>query len=149
MALQDNSLKDGLSTFITFSLDANVVLYEKEMNPPGKDMGEKIDTTSMRNGAVRTAWAKSLYTLTPITIQCSYDSDAYNSVGDRGSMLGVNQLMTATLPDSSTIDFWAFIKHFIPKPHKEGEQPMAEVVLEPTNYDDSFNETEPVFTAAP
>jgi hypothetical protein len=61
-------------------------------------------------------------------------------------MLNVNQLITLTFPDGTTIAFWGWISEFQPDSHKEGTMPLADLTLIPSNQDNSYAETAPVIT---
>ena len=138
-------LDDGHSTTVTFADTPTVKFWEKEVTPPGMDAGGPIDTTTMLNTLYRTFAPKSLITMTPLTETAAYSvgvfSDILNSIK-------LNQLITVTFPDSSTVAFWGFVDKFTPNALVEGEQPTAEVVIQPTNQNAAGVETAPVVIAA-
>lgn len=136
-------LEDGFSTTISFSGASSVLLWEKEVQPPGIDAGGAIETTTMRNTAWRTFFPKSLKTLTECTVHAAYDPDLYTTIL---TMLGVNQQITIHFPEATTVQFWGFIDKFIPGQLKEGEFPIAEIKITPTNQDGSLIESPPVVT---
>ena len=143
-------LNDGYQTTITFTssqissgVTISNIMEEKEVPPPGIAGGGAIDTTSMRNSAWRTAAAKSLKSLQPITLVVAYDPDLYDEMIN---MVNDNQEITITFPDGSTLVFWGFVDEFVPNALTEGEQPTANVTIVPTNKDDSGSETAPVYT---
>lgn len=138
-------MDDGFSTTITFSEDSEVVLYEKNVTPPGVDGGGEIDTTTMRNAIWRTKQPKKLINLSPASLTVAYDTDAYDNIT---GMINTNQEITVTFPDDATLVFWGWINTFMPGEITEGEQPTAEVEIIPSNHDDDGVETAPVFTPA-
>jgi hypothetical protein len=134
-------LDDGFSTTLTFSLSSTVEIYEKTVTPPGQEGGEEIDTTTMLNSAWRTFSPRSLVTLTPVTAEVAYDPAAYTSIL---AMLNSNQQVTVNFPDGSSIQFWGFIRSFVPGTNVEGEQPTATITIVPTNQDNAGAEQAPV-----
>lgn len=138
-------LDDGFATLIEFAEDPSIAFWEKTVTPPGIDGGGAIDTTTMRNTAWRTNAPKQLVTLTNSSLTVAYNPECYDSVL---AMVNVNQLITITFPDGSSVAFWGYINTFVPGELTEGEQPTAEVEIIPTNTDDSGAEIAPNYTAA-
>ena len=128
-------LTDGYPTRVTFSsADSGEELYfkEKEVTPPGIDVGEMNDVTNMRNETWRTAQFKKLKTLLEAGMQCHYDPRFLDGIL---SMIGENQQVRITMPDNSFWLFWGGIRSFVPSAHKEGEPPTAQVAIGVTNHD--------------
>jgi hypothetical protein len=140
-------LRDGFSTQISFAENPTVKFFEITVQPPGIDGGGANDTTTMRNTALRTMQPKQLKSLTPMTFSASYDSEVFD-VDEVFAMINVNQLITILMPDGSEYAFWGFLNSFIPGAHQEGSQPVATLNIIPTNQDDDYVETDPVYTPA-
>lgn len=138
-------LKDGYSTIIGFAENPTIYLNmkEKTVKPPGYDGGDEIDTTTMRNETVRTFAPRSLLTLTESTFTAAYDPDV---MPELEAMINVNQLITVTYPDLSTLAFWGYLKTAEPSDHEEGSQPTLECSIIPTNEDENGDEILPVET---
>lgn len=139
-------IDDGFSTTISFSEDSDVQMWEKEVTPPGVSGGGENDTSTMRNTAWRTKAPKSLKSLSECSFSAAYDPAVFDEIV---AMVNVNQLITITFPDGSTLEFWGWLDEFTPGANTEGEQPTADVTIIPSNQDDSLVETAPVFTPAP
>jgi hypothetical protein len=141
-------MKDGFSTTISFSAGGSgamgITILEKTVTPPGMDGGDAIEVTTMRNTNWRTKWPKSLKDLTDCSFSAAYDSAAYD---DLLFMLLVNQEITITFPDESTLAFWGYLKSFIPGENAEGVEPIAQCVIVPTNLNNSDVEQDPDYTA--
>ena len=60
------------------------------------------------------------------------------------AMVNSNQLITITFPGAETLAFWGWIDEFTPNAHVEGEQPTAELTIQPSNQNSSGVETAPV-----
>lgn len=133
-------LDDGFSTVITFANATTISFWEKEITPPGMDAGGPVDTTTMRNVLYRTMNAKHLITMTPMTFVAAYNSGVLDDVVNQ---LGKNQQITVTFPDGRPWTFWGFLDKFQPNALKEGEQPTAQVTIQPTNQNASGTETAP------
>jgi len=142
-------IDDGFSTTIAFGDQASgtgpgITFWEKEVTPPGMDAGGANDTTTMRNILYRTRAPKQLITMTPTTLVVSYDAVFYDDII---AMIKVNQLITITFPDTSTVAFYGWLDKFLPGNIVEGEQPTATVTIEPSNQTDAGVETAPDYTA--
>ena len=127
-------IDDGYQTLITFSASGSVAFYQKEVTPPGMDGGGSVDITTMLNTRYRTMNPKHLMTLTDMKLTAAYDPVVYTSIL---AMLQMNQQITVTFPDGSTVQFWGYIDKFIPGALVEGQQPTAEVTIVPTNHDNT------------
>jgi len=117
-------LNDGYQTLISFSVGASagVQFWEKNVTPPGMDAGGANDTTTMRNTLYRTKAPKQLITMTDMTLTVAYDTELYDSILD---MIKVNQLITITWPDDSTLAFWGWLDKFTPVQVAEGSQLLS------------------------
>lgn len=127
-------LKDGFPTKITIEDDPDISFWEKTVQPPGLDGGDKIDISTMHNTTYRTYIPRSLKELTDGRCRVAYDPDIYDEILAR---INVNDVITITFPDGSTLAFWGFIRTFEPQEIAEGGQPEADVQFSPTNYDGS------------
>ena len=139
-------LNDGHSTTYEFSVAPSVLFREKEVTPPGIDGGGPNDTTTMRNVEWRTRQPKALKTLTESAVTVSYDPAVYDDIL---AMINVNQLITLTFSDGSTLAFWGWFNNFTPGACVEGEQPTADCTVVPSNQDSNSDEVAPVYAAAP
>ncbi len=138
-------LDDGHSTTVAFTDLPAVKFFEKEVTPPGVDGDGPNNTTTMLNTVYRTMAPKKLKTMTEMTLTVAYDPAVYTDiVGVSG--VNNNQLITITFSDSSTLAFFGWIDKFIPGTIVEGEQPEAEVTIQPSNQNASGVETAPVHT---
>jgi len=141
-------IDDGFATTITFADQGSgtgpgITFWEKEVTPPGMDAGGPNDTTTMRNLLYRTKAPKKLITLTAMTLVVSYDAVFYDDVL---AMMGDNQLITITFPDTSSVAFYGWLDKFVPGNVVEGEQPTATITIEPSNQNAAGVETPPDYT---
>ena len=137
-------IDDGFATLIEFAEDSDVQMWEKEVTPPGIDGGGENDTSTMRNTAWRTRSPKGLKTLTESSLVVAYDPAVYDEIV---AMCNVNQAITITFPDDSTLVFWGWLNEFTPSAAVEGEQPTADVTIIPSNQDASGDEIAPLYSA--
>jgi len=138
-------LDDGYQTLISFANNPTVHFWEKSVTPPGMDGGGPTATTTMHNTQLRTFAPKFLVTMTEGSMVCAYDPVVYDEIIT--NLLNQNQLITVTFPDGSTVQFWGWVDKFTPNEHTEGEQPTANVSIQPSNQNDSGVETLPVYAA--
>lgn len=135
-------LLDGYRTLITFSLVSSVKFYEVEITPPGLEAGGSIDQTTMRNNRWRSFSPKALITAAEAQAVVSYDSAYYTQAL---SMLGINQQITFTFPDTHTYKIWGWLDSFVPGSLKEGNRPTATCKIIPSNHDNNATEQAPVY----
>ena len=137
-------LDDGYSTKIAFAADPDVSFWEKDVQPPGLDGGDAIETTTMHNTTYRTFSARSLATLTEMSSTVAYDPDLYD---EALALINVEGSISVHFPDLSTLDFFGYLKSFAPSALEEGSQPVATITIVPTNYDTANAvEASPVMT---
>ena len=142
-------IDDGHGTTVAFGSQPSgtgpgITFWEKEVTPPGMDGGGENDITTMRNTTYRTRAPKQLVTMTEMSLSVSYDADFYDDIL---GMINVNQLITITFPDTSTVAFYGWLDKFVPGNMVEGEQPTADVTIVPSNQNVAGVETAPVYTA--
>ena len=137
-------LDDGFSTLLTFSEDSNVQMWEKGVTPPGVSGGGENDTSTMRNTTWRTKSPKGLISMMPASATVAYDPAVYDEII---AMCNVNQQITVTFPDDSTLVFWGWIDEFTPNEAVEGEQPTADLTIIPSNQNAAGTETAPVYSS--
>ncbi len=142
-AANELRLDDGFSTIITLENLPTIKLFEREVTPPGFTSGGPIETTTMRNLAYRTSAPRKLKSLTPVTATVAYATIALTQIW---AQIGVNQLITITFPDGSTIAFWGWIEAFTPANHTEGAQPTASLTVQPGMRNSDGVEVAPVYT---
>jgi hypothetical protein len=135
-------IDDGFSTTILFTAAPTALLiFEKTITPPGFENGGAIDTTTMLNTAYRTMAPKKLKTLTEMSFTAAYEPGAYTELL---GILGVNDSIVITFPDSSTLTFYGWIDAVAPNELVEGEQGTLDITVIPSNVDTSGAETAPV-----
>lgn len=141
--MADNTLRldDGFSTLITFAYAPTIKLWEKEVTPPGMSQGGPIDTTTMRNTSWRSMAPRALKTLTTVSATVAYATVIFD--GTILAQLGVNQLITISFPDGSSLVFWGWLEEFTPGANVEGEQPTATISIQPSNRNQQTGEEAP------
>lgn len=137
-------MPDGYQMEIVFASVPNLAIWEKAGKPPGIDGGEPINTSTMINAAWHTMSPRHLKTLTPFTISCAYDPDVLITMY---SLVNFKDAITFLFPEASTLAFWGFLQKFEPEELKEGEFPLANCTICPTNWDPNNNtENGPIYT---
>lgn len=126
-------LTDGHSSKIAFARDTDVKFWEVSGSPPGIEGGDAIDITTMHNTVWITKAPQELKTLTASTWKVAYDPTVYDEIID--NLLNQEGSITYEFPDGSDLDFFGFLRSFIPDEHQRGVMPTATIVIEPTNYD--------------
>lgn len=138
-------LPDGFVSKITFSQDVDINLFEYTTKPPGIDGGEPIDQTTMFNAAYRTMAARQLKTLMPVSYKCAYDPQV---VTEMLAQTNVNQTITQSFFDGSTLAYYGFPQKIEFDELVEGTRPSCTVTIVPTNFDPANRvEAGPVVTS--
>ena len=133
-------LDDGFSTIITLANIPSVKIYEKEVTPPGLTGGGPIDTTTMRNDSWRTMSPKSLKSMTALTAVVAFATEAIQVIQEQ---ININQLITVTFPDNSSLTFYGWVDEFTLGKFSEGEQPTATLTIQPSLHDAAGAEVAP------
>jgi len=138
-----NIVVDGHAT--TISLGATT-LQEVSISPPSISSGGEIDVTTMQNSAWRTKAPKQLHELGEVSFSALYDPA---QIGTYLTGVGVNQAITITFADTSTLVFYGWVDSFSPSEISEGEAPTADVTIVVSNQNGSGTtpgaETAPVY----
>ena len=139
-------IDDGHPTTITFSANASdiaLLMWEKELTPPGISGGGPNETTTMRNVSWRTNAPKQLRTLTPARVVVAYDPEIYQEIVE---MINQNQSIVIDFPDGSNLTFWGWIDELTPNPVVEGAQPTCDISIVPSNQDAAGAEIAPAYS---
>ncbi len=138
-------LDEGYQTLIAFASNASVQLWEKSVQPPGMDGGDPVETTTMHNSTYRTMAARKLITMSPVEVTAAYDPAVYDAIV---ALINVEGAITVHFSDGSSLSFYGFLQTFEPQAIEEGEQPEANITIQPTNTDPTDgSEAGPVYTA--
>jgi len=130
-------VRDGWSSKITFSTTQStteVYLYETGVTPPGLVGGGAGDFSTMRNVKYRTKQPKTLIDMSPASFVGAYSVDVYSELVD---VVNVNQEITVTFGDGSTLTLWGWLDEFTPNEMVEGEMPTANMTVIPSNWNGS------------
>lgn len=138
-------LTDGYRSLVTFSLDPNIELWEKSITPPGLDGGDAIDTNTMHNDRFRTMASRALITMTEMSFTSAYDPIIYTRILD---VVNVEQTITLTFPDGSTMAFYGFVRVLDFGELVEGTFPEVTVTIQPTNADPTTKTEEALVLAS-
>ena len=137
-------LDDGYQSLITFAVDPDVAFWEKGVQPPGIDGGEKIDVTTMHNTTYRTSTARSLKEVTDGQVTAAWDPRVYPQII---ALINVETTITVKFSNGDTLAFYGYLQKFEPSELKEGEHPEATLSFVATNRDPSTGAEEaPVLT---
>lgn len=138
-------VNEGQGTKVTFGRLPTFSIWEKTIKPPGIDGGEPVDTNTMFNLVWRSMAPRVLKTLTPLTFTGTYDPNYFNQ--GVNTLVNVNDQITVTWRDGTTLAFWGYLQKIDPKDVEEGKPCEAEVTIQPTNTDNTGAEQGPVLTS--
>lgn len=128
-------LANPFPTFITFSLDDDIALWEVSTGLPGPEGGEPIDTTTHRNIAFRSKDPRKLQEIMAAPVEVAYDPEALLSII---AMINKNQQITWTFSTGGTWTIWAYLRSFKPNPMTiDDKMPTASCEIVPTMHDNS------------
>lgn len=138
-------LENSFPIRVTIGANTTVSFWEKEIQPPGYEGGEAIDTTTQFNNQFRGMAPRHLITMTAMKGKAAYDPNVCTQI-----ILLINKktTITKTWSDGSTLAFYGFLKSFTPSNEAgDGTQPEADFEIQPTNIDPTSGvEEPPVFT---
>jgi hypothetical protein len=133
-------LKDGFKAFYTFAANPKLSVWEMEVTPPGEDIGDKINTTTMWNDTVVTYAAGQLIDFTDGSFVGAYDPKIVTQII---ALMGVEQAITVTYSNGDTEAFFGYLKSRTPNSMTRNNMPTANFVVVCTNVD-PVNDTEEV-----
>lgn len=125
------AMKDGFKTLIKFGFLAGEVFPEVSVKPFGLDGRGPIDITSMRNTRYTTKWPKQLMDLTPIQADVQWSPS--QMVLLKRFVIQVNQPIEVTMPTGDLLTFYGWLDKAEPQPQKEGEVPICQFTIIPSN----------------
>lgn len=125
-------LHNGYASFISFSADPDVGLFERAVQPPGIDGGDPVDVSTMYAQRVRPKAPRHLVEGTSARMRVGYDPDDLVAIED---LINVACSVRVTFPNEASIDFWGWLKSFTPQEHEDGVFPEAECEIVFGNWD--------------
>ncbi len=118
---------------VTFARNPTISFWEKELQPPGLDGGEKIDQTTQFNTHLRTNAPRALSELTPIKGKAAYDPNVLTQIY---ALINTKDTITFTFSDGTTVAFYGYLRMFTPANQAgDGTQPEADFEIQPTMAD--------------
>lgn len=135
-------MDDGFSTTLTLANLPDAKMYERELVLSGPSMEGPINSTTMRNLQYRTNEAKALKSLPPFSITVAFATELFHFIKEQ---VGVNQLITVTFPDATTMYFYGWVEEFTPGKMVEGEQSTATLTIHASLVDSNNLETPPAY----
>jgi hypothetical protein len=138
------ALEDGYQTIITFEGNDAVALWEKTVQPPGLEGGEKIDITTMHNKNMRTYAPRWLKEATDGQMTVAYDPAV---LPELLCMINSPKKIIIQHSDCSKWKFDGYLRSFVPNAVSEGAQPEATCTIVFTNVDkdNPGEEIKPIF----
>lgn len=140
-------MKDGFRTLINFAFMNNVQFAEVSVKPGGLDGRGPIDITSMRNSKYVTKWPKQLRDFTPVTSDCQWNPALLAQLNQ--FVLLINQRIDVTMPTGDILSFYGWCDKADPQPQKEGEVPIIQFTLIPSNLGNGGAEQPPLLNGVP
>lgn len=123
---------DGYQALVTLENEPDIELWEREITPPGGDTGGPIERHTHQNTRYRTKCAKSLLTMTDMTVVAGYDPGVITKLI---AQAGVNQVITVRYYDGSTYAFYGFIDKWSFSSLSEGTKPEVTLTIVESDYD--------------
>ena len=138
-------LQNSFPCKITLGTLTTVSFWEKEVQAPGYDGGDAIDTVTMFNTRYKTKARRALIEVTPMKGKAAYDPNVLEQIK---TQINVAQTITKSWADGSTVAFYGYLKSFVPATETgDGTQPEADFEIVATNWDPvAKTEEAPVIT---
>ena len=138
--------KSGFGTRITFGTSTTVVFEEIDTAEPGLDGGDAIEIKHNAKTQYIEKYPKALLELTPGSASVVYDPSIVSAIK---AAVNVKQQITHTFADGSKIEYYGWLKSWIPSGKNDDGQPTADIELIPAGVDASDSEEGLSYTAAP
>lgn len=126
---------------IKVAIEDNLTLEVKEKNvtPPGFNLGDPYNTTTHHNTKRMSREPKTLYDRKPLVFTCTYDATALNTLF---GLKGTKKWVTITYPDGVTEDDYGWVNRAEPAgmAAEGGDPPELEVEIQWAGVDDAGDE---------
>lgn len=126
---------DGYQTFLAFSQDPDISVWEKSVQPPGIEGGDPIDTTTMHNSSWRTKVMRALKEMTEFTLTAAYAGAT--SINQLNAIINQEGAITLHFSNSTRLSFFGALRSVAPQEAAEGAQPEVQLTITPTMTDPS------------
>jgi len=138
-------LDEGFSAKLAVENILTMSLWELTTGAPAIEGGDPIPQSTMHNTTWHTQLPPTLKKLEPFTLTCGYDPNVLSQII---AQCNVNQTLTVSWPDGSTLAFFGWIRKFEAADQSEGTLPEGTLTLEVSNSDPANAGTEagPVYT---
>lgn len=135
-------LRDGIKTYLVFAgIDRNL-FGEVEITPPGVTGRGAIDMVGTRNLAWATQAPKSIKNLTPVTGKLMFDPLVIPSVW---AIIQKNRQFNVQFPNAFQLVFWGWFEEMTFDPLSEGNRPIINFNIQPSNLNNECNESGPTW----
>jgi len=128
---------DGKGTTMAWTTSSSFVVEKTRIKPPGSEVND-IDITHLGNTNVRTMTPSQLSTITAVTFDGHHDPALTVPIG-------VNDTITVTFPDGSTLVFWGYLQNYEPGDIVEGAKMECSGTITISNRNASGVETKPAY----
>jgi hypothetical protein len=123
---------NGFPFKVAFAADPDISFWEMTLQPPGVDGGDSIDITTQHNVVCHTKHPRTLMDWTDAVLTVAWDPRVYPQIA---ALINVATSVTILFPDGDTLDFFGFLRSFIPQEMSDGNMPLAQVIITPMNFD--------------
>lgn len=135
-------LRDGLGARIHLHANLTPLIGEIEVTPPGVKVKSEIDMSNLRALEWHMALPGKIKQLTPLTAKVLFDPEV---VPVLWTLAGKNMLMAVAFPNRATLNFWGWIDEMGHDPMSEGNRPMQNWTIKPSNLNNNCQEAPPVW----
>lgn len=137
------SLGNGFGSMVVFQLAPSLDIFEKSVQPPAMDGGDKIDTTTHLNSVYESSKPQCLVSHDDAVVIAAYDPAVLSTIED---MINEEQSISFLYPDGSAYVVWGYLKRAEPSPLVKGVQPEITLTIVVTDWDPTLCvEAGPVF----
>lgn len=126
------ALEKGYQCAILLANIPTVELFERTVQPPGLEGGEKVDISTQHNVTVKTYAPQDLKEVTDSQMVCGYDPACLATLL---AQINVPQKITLYFPNGDTWLFDGYLKNFAPNAMSPTAMPEATCTIVATNVD--------------
>lgn len=130
--ISGDCMKDGFKSLVAFSLNAGVLLWERDVTPMGRDGGDPIPFDSMHNTLYHMVRPRTLIKGKDLVMRCGYEPRVQVQLD---LMQNVEQTITQFFPSTYWVAFYGYLRLIDYQSHKEGDPAEVIITITPTFYD--------------
>lgn len=122
----------GYQSVIVFKGRENLAIFEKTVQPPSPDGGDKIKTSTMLNVNYETSAPQRLLGFDDAVVVAAYDPHVMSILD---TLVNLQDSITFAYPEGSAEVYWGYLQKVAKSPLQKDQQPEMTLTIVITNWD--------------